>query len=237
MGGFLVHTYTAGMPRGPQNRVENADSGVRKGRFSAATKQQLVAVARKLFTKQGYASTSLDEIVAGADVTKGALYHHFTGKAAVFEAVFNQVENDAAEKISLALRGHEDPWDTAVVALRTFLEVVCEPAYQRIVVQEGAMVLGFERFRAPEERTTYGLVGAIVRSVLDGTVYVEDDDLTDTLTGMLFGALSAAGEAVNRTDDPAQAAARVDAAVAIVITGLRTFADQGRLEALRITGK
>ena len=70
----------------------------------------------------GYAGTSLDEIVAGARVTKGALYHHFSGKQALFESVFEKVEERAAQDIHRAVRGHRDPWEKALGGLRAFLE-------------------------------------------------------------------------------------------------------------------
>ncbi len=66
----------------------------------------------------GYAGTSLDTIVAGAEVTKGALYHHFSGKQALFESVFESVENDATRDISRALRNSKDPWEKATAGLQ-----------------------------------------------------------------------------------------------------------------------
>ena len=77
--------------------------------YSASTKRALVDVAEELFTEHGYAATSLDAIVAGARVTKGALYHHFSGKQALFEAVFERVEADAAQAIQKALQGPAGP--------------------------------------------------------------------------------------------------------------------------------
>ena len=71
----------------------------RRQEYSASTRRALVDVATELFTEQGYAGTSLDEIVAGARVTKGALYHHFSGKQALFESVFEKVEERAARDI------------------------------------------------------------------------------------------------------------------------------------------
>src|SRR6478609_1583557 len=71
----------------------------RRQEYSASTKRALVDVARELFATQGYTGTSLDEIVAGARVTKGALYHHFSGKQALFESVFEKVEERAARDI------------------------------------------------------------------------------------------------------------------------------------------
>src|SRR5688572_33212732 len=95
----------------------------RRQEYSASTKRALVDVATERFTDRGYAGTSLDEIVAGARVTKGALYHHFTGKQALFEAVFEQVEADATGSIRKAVRDHHDPWEKALAGLRAFLAV------------------------------------------------------------------------------------------------------------------
>ncbi len=47
---------------------------------SEATREALLAAGRDLFGTRGYTETSLDAIVAEAGVTKGALYHHFSGK-------------------------------------------------------------------------------------------------------------------------------------------------------------
>src|SRR5215510_4705384 len=81
----------------------------RRAQYSATTRRALVDVAERLFTEHGYAATSLDAIVAGADVTKGALYHHYSGKQALFEAVFEKVESAGAQEIHDALTGHDDP--------------------------------------------------------------------------------------------------------------------------------
>src|SRR6186997_336814 len=99
----------------------------RRQQFSASTKRALIEVATTQFSEHGYGGTSLDTIVAGARVTKGALYHHFSGKQGVFEAVFAKVEDDAAQTIKGALRGTNDPWDKALAGLRSFLAVVQDP--------------------------------------------------------------------------------------------------------------
>src|SRR3954469_5309721 len=130
--------------RSPADRIRSTIPKVpkvpgvsRRQQYSASTKRALVEVATRLFTEQGYAATSLDQIVAGARVTKGALYHHFSGKQAVFEAVFEKVEADASRRIRKPLKGSRDPWEKALLGLRAFLEIVQDPSYQRVVIQEG----------------------------------------------------------------------------------------------------
>src|ERR1700712_2167584 len=174
----------------------------RRQQYSASTKGALVEIAEELFTEHGYANTSLDAIVAGARVTKGALYHHFSGKQALFEAVFERVEGDSSKTINKALRGHRDPWEKAQAGLRSFLEVVQQPRYRRIVIQEGPAVLGYERFREQEERSTFATVLDIVKSVLTAGTWELDEAMMQTFARIFFGAMSSAGESVATSEDP-----------------------------------
>jgi AcrR family transcriptional regulator len=208
-------------------RVPGVPGTSRRQQYSASTKRALVDVAEGLFTESGYAATSLDSIVAGADVTKGALYHHFSGKQALFEAVFERVEDDAALAIQKALKGHRDPWEKATAGLRAFLTVVQEPRYRRIVIQEGPAVLGYERYREQEERSTFANVLEIVRSVLNAGEWELDEDLQQTFARIFFGAMSSAGESVSSAPDPIVAAANVETAISFILAGFRALADSG----------
>ena len=199
----------------------------RRQQYSASTKRALIEVATTQFTEHGYGGTSLDAIVAGARVTKGALYHHFSGKQGVFEAVFAKVEDDAAKVIKAALKGTDDPWDKALAGLRSFLAVVQDPTYQRVVIQDGPAILGYERFREQEERSSYGIVQDIVGSVLVASTYELDEPMKQTFSRIFFGAMSAAGESVSSAEDPAQAVARIEAAIGFILEGLRALAEQG----------
>ena len=199
----------------------------RRQHYSVSTKRALVDVAEELFTEHGYAATSLDAIVSGADVTKGALYHHFSGKQAVFEAVFQRIEERASERIQQASAGTTDPWEKAQAGLRAFLDVVQEASYRRVVIQDGPSVLGYERFREQEERSTFANVVEIVRSVLTAGTWELDEEMLDTFTQIFFGALSAAGGSVAQSGDPAAAATRVEVAIGFILAGLQSLVEQG----------
>ena len=208
-------------------KVPAVPGASRRQQYSASTKRALVDVAEELFTEHGYAATSLDAIVAGARVTKGALYHHFSGKQALFEAVFERVETDAARSVQKALRGHRDPWEKALAGLRAFLAVVREPRYRRVVIQEGPAVLGYERYREQEERSTFANVVDIVRSVLVAGSWVLDEDMVQTFSRIFFGAMSSAGESVAVSDDPIVAAQRVEVAIGFIIAGFQALTEAG----------
>ncbi len=199
----------------------------RRQQFSAGTRRALVDAARQLFTQKGYAATSLDAIVSQAEVTKGALYHHYSGKQALFEAVFEQLEQNASKAITKAAKGAKDPWDKSNAALRAFLKAVQDPGYRRVVVQEGPAVLGYERFREQEQRSSYAIMLDIVKNVLSAGAWELDEPMIDTFTRIFHGALNSAGESVATADDPEAASLRVEAAVGLILTGLRTLVDQG----------
>ena len=111
--------------------------------------------------------------------------------------------------------------------MRAFLEAVQEPAYRQVVVSDGPSVLGHERYREQEERSTYALVDEIVRSVLTAEGRDLDDAMLDTFTRIFFGAMSAAGGSVAVSDDPAAAALRVETAIGVILAGLQRLLDEG----------
>lgn len=199
--------------------------GAQRKEFSEQTRRRLVEEATGLFTAQGYAGTSLDEVVAAAEVTKGALYHHFSSKLALFAAVFDTTQADAVATISAASRGVDDPWERARIGVATFMAVCQEPTFRRVVMQEGPVALGFERFREADERNTFGLIRDIVVSVLEP--YDVPDGILDTFTRVFYGALTAAGMQVAESAKPEEAGRQVETVIGIVLTGLRQLAESG----------
>jgi AcrR family transcriptional regulator len=212
---------SAKIPR-PHDLVRKAG---RRQEYSASTKRALVDAALERFAAQGYAGTSLDEIVAAARVTKGALYHHFKGKQDLFEAAFMDVEEQATERIGGAISAIRDPWEKALTGLREFLAITRTEAYRRIVIQDGPAVLGYERYREREESSTFGLVQDIVASLLSD--YDVAEATVGAFTRLFFGAMSATGSAVSTAEDPEQASDAAEGAIVLVLAGIRSLVESG----------
>src|SRR3954466_4100327 len=107
-------TRFSSIPRPQRNRYsarvpEPARS--RRDEYSEATRQGLIDSARRLFAERGFSRTSTEEIVRAARVTKGALYHHFEGKNALFEAVMDAMEMEFQTRIAAAYEGEGDAWE------------------------------------------------------------------------------------------------------------------------------
>lgn len=171
----------------------------RRDGYTESTRAALVRSAVRLFTERGYAGTSLDEIAKRARVTKGALYHHFSGKQAVFEAAFDEVENETKGRLEKILRGPEEPWDRALAGLREFINSCLEPAYQRIALQEAPVVMGWARWREAEDRYSFGLIKQALQDLIDaGEVLAVPVEVTSRL---LFGALCSAATEIAHSAD------------------------------------
>jgi hypothetical protein len=106
--------------------------------------------------------------------------------------------------------------------------VVRDPTYRRIVIQDGPAVLGYERFREQEERSTFANVLSIVTSVLSTGDWELDEPMQRTFARIFFGAMSSAGESVSLAEDPEAASDRVEAAIGIILKGLQTLAESGQ---------
>jgi AcrR family transcriptional regulator len=190
--------------------------------YTESTREALVGSALDLFTKRGYAATSLDTIVKRARVTKGALYHHFSGKQALFEAAFNLVETRAIARLAEVVSGDGTAWERAMAGIAAYVDVCLDAAYQRIVIHEAPVVMGWERWREAEEHFSYGLVRATVEALVDGG---EIEPLPVEVTArVLFGALSAGAETIAGSADPKKTAAEVTRTITAVMTGMRRAA-------------
>ena len=88
-------------------------------------------------------------------------------------------------------------------------------------------MLGYERFREQEERSTFAYVLDTVRAVLNSGEWSLDDEMEHTFARIFFGAMSSSGASVSRADDPDAAAERVELAIGFILAGLRALADQG----------
>ena len=131
---------------------------------SAATRDALVAAARPLFAAHGFAEVSTDAIVAAAGVTRGALYHQFADKTALFEAVVAAVEADIARRLAdgVAVAGISDPVEALRHATRTWLDICVEPDILRIALVDGPSVLGWTHWREVCYLHVLGLVQTLL---------------------------------------------------------------------------
>lgn len=116
---------------------------------AAETRDVILSVARASFADAGYHATGTTQIAARAGMTRGALYHHFADKEALFLAVFRLLAEELAEKSSAAVADMSgDLWPQVTQAFRHYLLLIAaNPDYRRILLVDGPAVLGWARWR------------------------------------------------------------------------------------------
>jgi TetR/AcrR family transcriptional repressor of lmrAB and yxaGH operons len=86
---------------------------------AALHKDSLVQTAMRLFRRQGYASTGLQQILAESGAPKGSLYHYFPeGKEALGKAAVQLAGNLMAEMLAGLAERHREP--------RAFVKAYCQ---------------------------------------------------------------------------------------------------------------
>ncbi|EPL6454976.1 MULTISPECIES: TetR/AcrR family transcriptional regulator [Providencia] len=105
------------------------------------TRELLLTTAREHFSRLGFAATSMDEIAASVDLTRGALYHHFGDKKGLFTAVVEQIDNEMNGRLQKISTNSTNLWNNFRLRCHAYLEMALEPDYQQIILRDAKSVV------------------------------------------------------------------------------------------------
>jgi AcrR family transcriptional regulator len=177
----------------------------------------LLTVATELFASQGHADVSMEEVCAGAAVTRGALYHHFAGKDDLFRAVCEQVAGMLTDQVLQAARRQSDAWSRLRSGCQAFLDACDDQRVRQILLTDAPSVLGWARFREMDARHGLGLLRTGIQAAMDeGAIELGP---VDAIAHLLVAALDEAAMLIGRARQPT--AARREALLVIdrMLTG------------------
>ncbi|MCT6924221.1 TetR/AcrR family transcriptional regulator [Metasolibacillus sp.] len=155
---------------------------------SYETISKLKGIARKHFAEHGYAATVLDEIVEEANLTRGAIYHHFGSKKGLFLAVLESIQSEVAEKVESEAAKSEDLWDQLILGCHAFVTAAVEEKNKQILLIDGPAVLGWETWRSMDEKGSMRLLYEQLE-MMQHQGYFESISIK-ALTHILSGALN-----------------------------------------------
>lgn len=179
-----------------------------------------MGVARRLFGERGYAGTATEDIVAGAGVTRGALYHQFKDKRDLFIAVLDQIQLEVLGRLGAAAAQAPtaSPLQQLRRAFQMYLDITMEPEVQRIVLLDGRSVLGWGEWQRMEE--AHGLpvvVGALEAAMAAGEI---ERQPAEPLAHLLLGAVNEAAFNIAASDDPAESRQQLGTALDRLVSRL-----------------
>ena len=188
--------------------IATVDGRIEKGK---ATRAAIVAAARDLFGQHGYDGTSIEAILRAAGTARGALYHHFPNKEAVFDAVLDAEIAAVAKAAASAARTAGDPVESLRAGCRAWLRMAVDPAVQRIALEDAPSVVGWSRWRALDEQHTLGGLRANLEAIAGAGRLPADQ--VPVLAHMVLAAVNEAALMIARAADPSAALADGEAAV------------------------
>lgn len=199
--------------------MENSVSLDGHARRSLETRRKLLASAREAFSDLGYHKASTPAIAKAAGVSRGALYHQYPDKEALFRDVVKTMQDGIMERIMETALAASGPVEGLIEGAIVYVEAAATPEYLRIVMTEGPAVLGVADLRAMD------LING-VQSLIDGLEAAREageirDMPTWAMAHLLSGALDEAVFVVAAAEDREAALAQMGKAIKVLFSGLR----------------
>ena len=188
---------------------------------SDATRRGLVDVAIEVFTEKGFADASIGDIVERTGMTRGALYHHYEGKADLFRAAFERLERELMEEAAAAASEATDAWDGLRRGLHATLNASLKPEIRQIVIKDATAVIGWDDSRALMDRYALGALKQGLHLAIGPEAATE---LVDAAAHILLGSLMEGAALIAASDDPDATNEAVGSAIDGALSGIRTLA-------------
>jgi AcrR family transcriptional regulator len=163
-----------------------------------ATRTAILKAAKRLFGDRGFAATTIDDVAAAARVAKGAVYHHFETKEALFETVFDQTSQQLLAEVDHAARLEKDALSAMARGTQAYFEACAKGSTGQIVLHDGPAVLGWERWREIDNRHFGGRFAAALGHAMDTGLIARQP--IEPLSRLLLGALTEAAVACSGRD-------------------------------------
>src|SRR5215475_14523849 len=169
------------------------------------TRAAIVKAAKQIFGTRGFAAATMDDIAAGARVAKGAVYHHFTTKETLFEAVFEQVSLELVSELDRIARAEHDPLAAMAAGTEGYFAACSKGATGQIILRDGPAVLGWERWREIDARHFGGKFPRALHAAMEAGLIARQP--VEPLARLLLGAVTEAAVASSAGRDIGKAGA------------------------------
>jgi AcrR family transcriptional regulator len=185
----------------------------------AATTEAILKAGRRLFGERGFAATTIDDIADAAQVAKGAVYHHFATKDAVFEAVFDSVSRDLVADIERTTRSEPDVLAAMVAGTQHYFAACAKGSTCQIILRDGPAVLGWERWREIDAEHFGGKFPRALAVAMDAGLIARQP--IEPLSRLLLGAVTEAAVACAGRPDVLKAGSEYSRAFRSLLEALR----------------
>lgn len=187
---------------------------------SATTQLALQAAARRLWGERGYADVGTPEIAEAAGVTRGAMYHQYADKAALFLAVLEAVEAEVIQRLTVTVTAAapKSPADALHISADAWLEIAGEPEIRQLVLLDAPSILGWAGFREISVRYGLGMTEQLLTAAIEAGQLKPQP--VRPLATVMIGALDEAAMSIANAEDPIEEKAQISAVIHDLIGAL-----------------
>ncbi|MDR7537829.1 MAG: TetR/AcrR family transcriptional regulator [Armatimonadota bacterium] len=154
------------------------------------TRERLLQAAMDVFAQRGYHGATVDDIVAASETSKGAFYHYFASKQAIFLSLLDRLAELVETCVEAAIAAEEGALAKVEAALRVVLEVASghRDLARILLIEAAALGPEFEQSRLGIHRRFAALIRRhLDRAIADGAIPPQD---TDAAAAAWIGAIN-----------------------------------------------
>ncbi len=166
-----------------------------------ATRLHVLETATRLFTVEGFDATSIELVLRACGISRGALYHHFSSKEALFIAVLEAVEARVTATVAAAGQTATNPLDALRAGCDAWLQLARDPVVRRIVLIDAPAVIGWQAWREMDDQNGLGLLKAGLGMAAAAGRFPAA--MVDMYAHMLLAVLTEVAMLIARSDDAA----------------------------------
>jgi TetR/AcrR family transcriptional repressor of nem operon len=126
-------------------------------RDAPTTRRRILDVAQDLVLKRGFSATTVDAVIEGAGVSKGAFFHHFPSKGALGQSMLERYAAADAQVLesfmARAEAASDDPAEQVIHFVKAF-----EEASADLFSEPGCLFVSFVYERMPESREAHEVI-------------------------------------------------------------------------------
>jgi AcrR family transcriptional regulator len=183
------------------------------------TRAAIIKAAKRLFGDRGFAATAMEDIASAAKIAKGAIYHHFETKEAVFEAVFEATSRELVSEVDRVARTERDALAAMAAGTQAYFAACSKGATEQIILRDGPAVLGWERWRAIDGEHFGGKIPRGLSAAMDAGLIARQP--IEPLARLLLGAATEAAVACASSADVKKTGAEYARAFRTLLDALR----------------
>lgn len=191
----------------------------RKFEQGQSTRQRIIDDATTLFARDGYEATSITSVLNRTGLSRGALYHHFDSKEALFDAVLDKVESDLAGRILAGANHPKDPMASLEAGCLNFLRLSRDPVIRQIVLIDAPTAVGWRRWREIDGKYGFGLMKFSLSAA--GKQGKVNRELAEMYAHMILASLMELALLVARSEQPDKDLTMAEQAIRVFIDALK----------------